>query len=174
MKNILNKTWKFLKEKKFYFINIFSAAALIFIIMFCVYKYLDSYTKHGETITVPDFRGMTADKLPEFVADRHLKFIIIDSVFISKKQKGIVVEQDPLPNEKVKENRTVYLTINKLVPPAVKFPSLEDYSYPYVTAFLETYGIKVGDLTYRPDLAKNRVLAARYKGRELKAGDMIP
>jgi len=174
LKSIPHNIWIFLRGKKFVFINILAAAGIIFLIMFSVYKYLDAYTKHGETITVPDLRGMTSEKLSDFLVDKHLKFIIIDSVFLAKKPKGIVVEQDPLPNEKVKENRTIYITINKLVAPAVKFPSLEDYSYPYVTAFLETYGLKVGDLIYKPDLAKNRVLAARYKGREIRAGDMIP
>src|ERR1035438_8572825 len=139
-KNILQKTGEFLLGKKFYFFNILGAATVIFLLMFCIYKYLDSYTKHGETITVPDLRGMTPDKLPDFLAEKHLKYIIIDSVFLAKKQKGMVVEQDPLPNEKVKENRTIYLTINKLVPTQVKFPALEDYSYPYVIAYLETYG----------------------------------
>ena len=174
MKKILPKIWEFIKRKKKLLLNILGAIVLILVLMVGVYKYLDSYTKHGETITVPDLRGMTPDKLAEFLENKHLKFVIMDSIFVNKKPRGALLEQDPAPNEKVKEHRTIYVTINSKVPPQVAFPNLEDYSYPYVIAFLETYGLKVGDLAYRPDLAKNRVLSARFKGKELRVGDKIP
>ncbi len=174
MKKIGHWVWELIKKKKKLLLNIVGALFLIIGLLVSVYKYLDSYTQHGETITVPDLKGMTPNKLEDFLASKHLKYVIIDSIFVAKKAKGAVLEQDPIPNEKVKENRTIYLTINSIKPPQVKFPALEDYSYPYVIAFLETYGLKIGELSYQPDLAKNRVLTARYRGRELKPGDKIP
>ncbi len=174
MKKVLGWILKFVKRKRVLLLNILGAIALIISILFGVYRYLNSYTQHGETVTVPDLRGMTPDRLDDFLASKHLKYVIIDSIFVTKKPKGAVLEQDPMPNEKVKENRTIYITTNSKVPPQVKFPSLEDYSYPYVVAFLATYGLRIGELSYQPDLAKNRVLSARYRGRELKAGDKIP
>ncbi|MEI6817215.1 MAG: PASTA domain-containing protein [Bacteroidota bacterium] len=173
MKKVLTHIWNFIKERKKFFLNLAGAMLLVFAIFFVIYRYLDSYTKHGETITVPDLRGMTTDKVADFLQDKHLKYVIIDSIFVFKKARGSVLEQDPDPNAKVKENRTIYLTINAKVPPQVKFPQLEDYSYPYVVAYLETYGLKIGQLTYIPDLAKNRVLGAKYRGRDLKPGDKI-
>ena len=174
MKKVLHRVWKFIYQKKKLLLHILGALLLIIGLLISIYKYLDSYTQHGETITVPELRGMTPDKLEDFLESKHLKYAIVDSIFVTKKPKGAVLEQDPMPNAKVKENRTIYLTINSIVPPQVKFPSLEDYSYPYVVAFLETYGLKIGVLTYEPDLAKNRVLSARWRGRTLKAGDKIP
>jgi beta-lactam-binding protein with PASTA domain len=174
MKKVLNRVWEFIKQKKKLLLNILAALVLIFGLLTSIYYYLDSYTQHGESITVPDLKGMTLDKLDDFLDGKHLKYAIADSIFVIKKPKGSVLEQDPIPNAKVKENRTIYITVNARVPPQVKFPSLEDYSYPYVVAFLETYGLKVGTLSYEPDLAKNRVLNTYFKGRLLRAGDKIP
>ena len=148
---------------------------LLFIgLVFGLLYYLGGFTKHGETITVPDLHGLSMDRLDEFLADKHLKYHISDSTFDLKKPRGSVIEQDPVPFEKVKENRTIYVTVNTIVPPQVKMPSLEDLPYPYVISFLETYGLKVGgEPRYLPDLAKNRVLNAYFKGKELKTGDKI-
>ena len=38
---------------------------------------------------------------------------------------------------------------------------------------LETYGLKLGSLTYVPDIAHNAVLRQKYKGKEIKTGTLI-
>ena len=99
---------------------------------------------------------------------------IVDSIFELDKPPGTVVDQDPAPDSKVKEDRTIYLTVNASLPPKIKMPDLIDVSYRQAEAILQTFGLKVGTLIYKPDLAKNAVLGQRYKGAEINPGTEIP
>jgi len=148
---------------------VFITAMLLF-----TYSYLGSYTHHGESISVPDLRGLKKDRLQSFVNDKHLQYSIVDSIFELDKPPGTVVDQDPAPDSKVKEDRTIYLTVNASLPPKIKMPDLIDVSYRQAEAILQTFGLKVGSLIYKPDLAKNAVLGQRFKGSEINAGTEIP
>lgn len=163
---------KFLKSKVF-FLNLIIAILLAASIIGFTYKWLDGYTKHGETISVPDLRGLLPEEAKEFLSRKHLNYAIIDSMFDLKKTKGIILDQDPAPNAKVKENRTIYLTVNSILPPQVKMPNLIDVSYRQAEAILQTYGLKVGELIYKPDLAKNAVIGQQANGVEIKPGTLI-
>jgi len=167
------------QAKEFFTSRIFLvnlAVALLFVVaVFGVtYKYLDSYTHHGESISVPDLRGLKAERLQTFLTDKHLRYSVVDSIFELDKPPGTVVEQDPAPDSKVKEDRTIYLTVNASLPPKVKMPDLMDVSYRQAEAILSTFGLKVGSLIYKPDLARNAVLGQRYKGSEIRPGTEIP
>src|SRR5688572_26971203 len=100
----------FLKSKIFLF-NLIAATLLIGTCFFVLYNWLNSYTHHGESITVPDLRGMTQEKLEHFLENKHLQYKVVDSLFETKKAPGTILEQDPAPDSKVKENRTIYLTV---------------------------------------------------------------
>jgi eukaryotic-like serine/threonine-protein kinase len=149
--------------------------AIIFIAgsMIVLNNWLSTYTLHGESITVPDLRGMTEERLERFIEDKHLRYKIVDSLFQVGKAPGTVLEQDPAPNSKVKENRTIYLTVNSSKPPKVKMPNLIDVSFRQAEAMLESYGLVVGNTIYKPDLAKNAVLSQQYNGRAIAPGTEI-
>ncbi len=165
--------WNFIRSKTFLF-NFIASLLLFFGILFVVYNYLDDYTLHGETITVPDLRGMKPENIAEFLSDKKLRYEVIDSsVYDPKKDRGSVVDQDPAPESKVKENRTIYLMLNKNVPQKVKMPDLVDASFRQAEAILLNAGLKVGELTYKPDMAKNAVLEQRYRGQKISAGTSI-
>ncbi len=163
---------EFLKSKVF-LRNLIGALLLTAVLLFGVYKWLDIYTMHGESITVPDLRGLTKDRLTSFLENKHLEYKIVDSLYEDGKAPGSVLEQDPSPNSKVKENRTIYLTINSFQPSKVKMPNLIDVSYRQAEAILTTYGLKVGETIYRPDLAKNAVLDQLYHGQHIPPGKEI-
>lgn len=168
----MTELFKFLKTKVF-IINLLIVVVLLVALLGFTYRWLDKYTKHGETISVPDVRGLQPDKVKEFLSDKHLQFQIIDSMYDAKRPKGSVIDQDPIPDAKVKENRTIYLTINSNTPPHVKMPNLIDVSLRQAEAIMQTYGLKVGELIYKPDLAKNAVLEQLYRGNEIKPGVVI-
>jgi beta-lactam-binding protein with PASTA domain len=146
---------------------------LIAIAIFVLNNWLDSYTHHGESITVPDLRGLTELRLKHFIEDKHLRYKIVDSLYENGKAAGTVIEQDPAPDSKVKEDRTIYLTINASKPPKVKMPNLIDVSFRQAEAILQTYGLQVGKTTYRPDLARNAVLSQLYNGSKIEQGTEI-
>ncbi len=160
---------KFLTSKTF-FINVTIAILLCFLSVYVVYSWMGRITHHGESISVPDLRGMDISRLESFLDDHTLKFQVIDSLFDGSKDGGTVLEQDPAPESKVKEGRTIYLTVNSATPPKVKMPNLIDVSYRQAEAILQTFGLDVGELIYEPDLAKNAVLDQKYKGSTIKPG----
>ncbi len=170
----MQKILSFLKSKTF-LLQLSIIVGVLFFSTFGVYSWLNTYTNHGETITVPDLRGMKFSELESFLSNKSLRIKISDSsVFILGKPPGVVIEQDPAPSELVKENRTVYVTITRTVAPQVKIPNLVDVSHRQAEAILNSYGLKVGTLTYRPDLAKDAVLTILNNGRTLKTGDELP
>ena len=156
----------FIKSKTFLYtiLVMILAAGVSF---YLLYNWLNSYTHHGESITVPDVRGLSEEKLARFIEDKHLRYKIVDSLFEDSKTPGTVIEQDPKPDSKVKENRTIYLTVNSSRPPKVKMPDLVDVSFRQAEAILQTFGLRVGQTIYRPDLAKNAVLAQLFKGHTI-------
>ena len=159
---------------KVFLINLVLALVFMAAVFGFTYSYLGGYTHHGESISVPDLRGLKKERMETFVQDKHLRYAIVDSLFELDKLPGTVIDQDPVPDSKVKEGRTIYLTVNASLPPKVKMPDLIDVSYRQAEAILQTFGLKVGSLIYKPDLAKNAVLGQRYRGSEISSGKEIP
>jgi beta-lactam-binding protein with PASTA domain len=169
----MNTILQFLKSKKFLLHFTLSNLTVIFILV-AIYKWLGAYTNHGETVTVPNVIGMKYTDLEKVLGDKTMKVKIADSsVFILDKPPGVVIDQDPAPNQMVKEGRTVYVTITRTIPPQVKLPDLKDVSQRQAEAILASYGLKVGQLIYKPDLAKNAVLAVQSNGNPLQPGDQL-
>ncbi len=170
---MLSRAKEFFTSKSF-LLQVVLAIVFIAGVFGVTYSYLGSYTHHGESISVPDFRGLTRDHLGSFMRGKQLHYAIVDSIFELDKIPGTVVDQDPAPDSKVKEDRTIYLTVNASLPPKIKMPDLIDVSYRQADAILQTFGLKVGNLIYKPDLAKNAVLGQRYRGSEIHPGTEIP
>lgn len=165
---------EFLKSKIF-IVQLLLATIFLTLLFVFTYQWLNAYTRHGETVTVPNLKNMKISQLSNFLKDRNLTFKVADSsVFIIDKPAGIVIEQDPVPNSHVKENRTIYVTITRTVPPQVHLPNLIDVSQRQAEAILASYGLKTGSYTYQLDLAKNAVLAISMNGIILKPGDQVP
>ncbi|GIV32878.1 MAG: hypothetical protein KatS3mg031_0413 [Chitinophagales bacterium] len=161
-------------RSKYFWINLVAAVAVVLLLVQGAMWYLKAYTHHGETITVPDLRGLTIDEVSTLLQNRRLDYFIMDSSYVVGKPPLTVLDQDPPPLSKVKENRKVYVTVNSTVPPKVKMPSLVNKNLRVVTPILESLGLQVGELIYRPDLGLNVVLEQRYNGREIEPGTLVP
>jgi beta-lactam-binding protein with PASTA domain len=160
--------------KRTFFINVIILIALLITGFFILTAWLNHFTHHGETIPVPDIRGQKISKLDGILAEHHFHYKIVDSLYDGARPPGVVIDQDPAPKSMVKENRTIYLTINSTQPPDVKMPDLVDVSFRQAESILQSYGLVTGEVTYRSDLAKNAVLEQLYKNEKIKAGTMIP
>lgn len=146
------------------------------ILVFVFFKiYLPITTNHGETITVPDVRGVALDELDVFLKERNLRYEITpDSGFSASYKPLAVLRQFPQPNSKVKENRKIYLTLNAQNPPLVRMPKLVGGSVKNAQLVLKTYDLQLGQIRYVPDLALNYILDQRIEGREILEGERIP
>ena len=147
----------------------------IILVLFFFYVYLPVSTNHGETLTVPDVRGVVIDDLDEFLNERNLRFeVTADSGFSPDYAPLAVLKQLPMPNAKVKENRKIYVTLNAESPPLVRMPKLIGGSVKNAQLVLKTYDLKLGEIIYRPNLAMNYVLDQRIDGRSVLEGEKIP
>ncbi|OFX60304.1 MAG: hypothetical protein A2046_05720 [Bacteroidetes bacterium GWA2_30_7] len=164
--------FKFFISKTF-FINVGIALIVTVVILWITFLSLESFTQHGETIAVPDFRGLTLEEITQLTNEKGLRFEVTDSVYLLDEKKGTVVDQNPPPDFKVKENRKIFVTMNAIMPERVQVPDLVGVSLRQATAYIETFGLKVGKLSYIPDIGKNVVLNQKYKGKDIKTGSLI-
>jgi eukaryotic-like serine/threonine-protein kinase len=149
------------------------AVVVTIVLVWLVLKLLDLYTRHGSSIVVPDFKGVHITALDDMTSEYRLEYAINDSLYDFSMPKGTVVIQDPLPGTKVKKNRKIYFTVVAQKPEQVSMPNLVDLTLRQATAMLETYGLKVGNLSYVPDIAHNAVLKQKFKGQEITEGTTI-
>lgn len=168
MKDIFNFLWS-----KIFLLNLLLALVVVASVFGFTYKWLNTYTNHGQSIEVPQLKGLNMKQVQDMVEHLHLRYAVIDSIYQLGEKPGTILEQDPAPKAKVKEDRTIYLTINSGLPPTVKMPDLTDVSLRQAEAILQTFGLKSGALTYRHDLAKNAVLEARFRGKTIKPGTSL-
>lgn len=136
--------------------------------------YLPNATNHGETITVPNLQGISYQELDQYLTSRNLRFEVNDSTFSSDFPPLTVMKQYPKPGAQVKENRKILIALNATNPPLVKMPPLLTSSVRNAQLVLKSYGLELGEITYKPDPFANTVLEQYYKGREIQEGDEIP
>ncbi len=161
-----------IRNKKFW-LHLSLAALTVSVLAFVAFKLLNTATRHGQSVEVPNFKGIKVSALNTTFANLQLKYEIIDSIFDPKQPKGTVIDQTPAPTFKVKNDRVIYLTVNASTPPQLKMPNLKDASLRQAESVLLSYGLVLGKLTYKPDYAKDAVLEQRYKGNAIKAGAML-
>ena len=154
-------------------LGIMLAVGLVLILIF-FYYFLPTYTNHGETITVPDLKGMAFEELDDYLAQRELRFEVEqDSGYSAEHQPLTVLKQYPAEGSKVKANRKLFINLNKTTPRKVIMPNLIDGSVKSAQMVLESYGLELGNIEYRADLAQNAVLEQRLKGNLIEPGDSI-
>lgn len=167
-----NSLRKFLRSRKFLY-NVLGALALYagFALLFALF--VRWYTNHGEMIEVPNIRGKTFNEAVKLLEQQHLHYQISDSSYDDSRAPLSVLDQNPDPKSRVKEYRTIYLTVNSKTAPQIQLPDLRDVSLKQASMILASYGLKVGNLSYKPDLAKDVVLAMRYNGKEALIGTSV-
>ena len=153
--------------------HILMAIGLIFLLLFLFVLSLDWITKHGESNTVPAVTGKTLSEVESILEQKGFEVVIQDSVFYDSIPRGMVMRQIPEADEVVKVNRTVYVTINRIIAPDVEVPKLNGLSYRNAEMVLRNLGLRVGDTTFRTDFAKNTVLEVLYQGKTITPGAKI-
>lgn len=125
-------------------------------------------TKHNQSITVPDVKGMTLDELAATLQKRDLQYHINDDIAYSPHYPpSVVLEQHPKPGTHVKEGRRIYLTLNAAQAPEVMMPNLVDSSLRHAYIMLKSRGLSYNQITYVPDVARNAVIAQHYQGEPI-------
>ncbi|NQY11927.1 MAG: PASTA domain-containing protein [Flavobacteriales bacterium] len=160
---------------KKYILHIIIISCLWGAVVWGVFEYLDDYSMHDNTITVPDLRGFTLSEVDTIIESKGLRYKVIDSVYSADKKitRGVVVKQDPKQLGQVKLNRNIYVTINSVQPQRIKFPNLIDLSRRQAESDAESFGLIVDSVFVIPNECIGCVLAQRFKGKNIKTGALI-
>ncbi len=163
---------QFLSSKTF-LKHLLAAVVLILVILLITMQGLKTYTHHGESYPVPDFSGLSLSEVENTAMINNVRFEIIDSVYMNEALPGAVVDQEPEPGFRVKQNRTVFLTVNSKEPEKVTLPKLTDISFRQAQVFAENNGIQIGKISYEPSEYNDLVLRVEQDSVELQPGELL-
>ena len=151
-----------------------AAVLLTLVLLFLFLMFLGIITRHGEYLKVPSVAGMKTREAISFLEKKGFEVVIQDSVYTDTAANGIVLKQLPDPNNTVKVNRTVYLTVNRVTMPNVEMPALEGKNFSFALDVLKRSHLELGDTIFKPDFMKGSVLEQSFKGRRIAAGAKVP
>ena len=162
------------KTNKYFWLNLIAMMAVVILLLFGVLKWLDVYTRHGEAVVVPDVKGMTVGEAEMLLRNHGLVCVVSDSNYVKNKLAGSILELNQSAGQKVKEGRTIYLTINTLDVPLRLVPDVADNSsVRQAQAKILAAGFKLSENELISG-EKDWVYGVKYKGRQLNMGDKVP
>jgi len=150
------------------------ALGIVALLAIFFFSSLAFFTRHGDEIAIPSVTDKPFEVAKDELEAKGFEVVIQDSVYRDNLAPLAVVKQFPEADASVKVNRTVYLTVNRAVPPEVVMPNLVGMSVRNAVIVLKQFGLKMGDTSYRPDFAKNSVLSQLREDREIKPGAKLP
>lgn len=163
-----------LRQNKYFWVNLIAMAVVVVGLVFGVLKGLNIYTRHGEAVVVPDVKGMTIGEAEKMFRNHGLSCVVSDSSYVKTLPAGCILEYSPVTGKKVKEGRTIYLTINTLNIPLQTVPDVADNSsLRQAEARILASGFKLAEIQHVTG-EKDWVYGVKYKGRQLTAGEKIP
>ena len=154
--------------------NLLLLVLMCFLLLGGVLYWLDSYTMHNQAIIVPDVKGALPEEAAPLLKKKHLRFQIVDSVYMRGQKPGVIVEQIPAAASKVKENRIVFLTINANNAQTVELPDMIDISQRQAKASLRALGFVVDSVRYVPSEYPDLVKDVFYNDRSVRSGQRLP
>lgn len=155
--------------------SLLAMAMIIVLIIVASLVFLNFWTHHGETSTVPDVRSMTIDGAKQILIDADLAIVVSDSIYDDTKPGGTIVEVWPKPGAVVKAGREVYLTIVSYSPRMVVIDMpLTDISVKQAQNYLTNHGITSIKTVYVKSDYPQMVLGAKVGNEYVTLGSRIP
>ena len=153
--------------------NLLAMLVVVVLLCFGLKWWLSSYTHHGEGIEIPDLYGMDCDDAADMLKKQGILVVINDTGYNKKMDADCILAQTPGAGTKVKEGRTVYLTINSTSSPRVKIPDIIDNSsYREAQARLSAIGFTLVEPKVI-DGERDWVYGVMAGAKNLQSGDMV-
>lgn len=157
-----------------FWINVVLALGLLFCIPVIAFNTLDSYTNHGEKVSVPSVIGKSFREASQTLEKSGFVAIITDSTYKKSAKPGSVLEQTPKSGTLIKSGRIVYLTVNLKGEPLVKMPDLVgNCSFREAEITLKSLGFKLTAPQYVEGADKDQILRIKQGNRNVHAGESI-
>lgn len=159
--------------KKPLWVNIATAIGGVIVILVIFFFSLGWITGNGKTEKVPLVVGLDVT-----AAEKNLKALgfdveLQDSIYVDTVARTAVLRQTPDADEIVKKGRTVYLTINRVVPPQIDMPNLVGFSLKSAETYLKVLGLRMGSVSFVPDRNKNVIIEQLLNGKPIAPGTKI-
>lgn len=130
---------------------------------------LNLYTLHGESVEVPDLNNMNIEDAQRLLATRDLEIEVLDSICKGGGLGGVIKDQTPRANARVKESRKIYITVTGYTDctASIYYKDLIGRSLDYVRRQMKRSKIKIGkNPKYIPGgRAENTVTEVYIKGQ---------
>jgi len=159
--------------KKSFLFNLVVVLLLCVGLYFLFFTSLRWITHHGEEVKIPNVTGKDMKDAVAILEGMNFD-VFVDSTYEPKQKPYAVLKQTPDIGSVVKIGRTVFLTVNKALPPETPMPNLISLSYRSADMILRNNKLLVGDTTYKPDIAAGAILQQLYMGNDVKPGQMVP
>ena len=161
--------FKFVTKRSFG-VNLLAAIALALVLVFAFLQLLSWVTKHGQHLTVPDVNRKNTEEAIKMLESQGFDVVIQDSVYTDTLPNGIVIKQLPDPGATVKVNRTVFLTVNRVIPPMVDMPNLDGKTLDFALDILAKNHLELGDTIFKTSFMKGSVLEQLYHDKKIMPG----
>ncbi|MFC4816918.1 MULTISPECIES: PASTA domain-containing protein [unclassified Flavobacterium] len=167
-------SWKRFLLSFTFFKQVALALLIVVACLFLFMYWIGFTTNHGQEITVPNLSKLTLEQAEEKLDELDLDYELLDTVdYNATFPELTIVQQDPRPGTKVKENRVIYVKINASGYAKVRLPDLVQKTYRQAVPTLKALGLEVGDTSYVPNLAKDMVLEMKINGSPVRAGQQV-
>ena len=131
-------------------------------------------TNHGQKIAVPDLSRLSIEQAEDKLAELDLEYAILDSTNYNPEfPYQTVIEQVPRAGRFVKEDRKIYLSINRSGYPMIQVPPVVGKTLRQAEPTLRAVGFEIGRIRYRKYIAKDEVLEISNQGRKIEPGDEL-
>lgn len=164
--------FKFITRQHF-IVNLLVAIGIFIGLIFVFLSLLNVITRHNQYEKVPDIAKMNFDDAVKALEKAGFSWEVQDSVWEPEIAPLTVTQQSPLPGQMVKAHRIIFLTVNRSEPPTIEMPNFVGFSFRNAELYLKQIGLKLGDTSRKPDIARDAVLEQLYNGRSISPGTRI-
>ncbi|NBS19000.1 MAG: PASTA domain-containing protein [Flavobacteriia bacterium] len=159
---------------KSFFYQLVMASVVAFLFVFLSLGVLKWITYHNQYQTVPDLKGLSLINLPDIMEAQNLRFEIIDSSKYTPDLPPLsVIEHLPGPDQEVKKNRKIYITLNPSGYRRISVPNVVQITRRNAEVTLQSVGFSIGEITYENNIGKDMVLEIRHQGQPIEAGTLL-
>ena len=162
------------KQNRFFWLNLIAMIVVVIGACWGILLWLDHYTHHGEAYVVPNVKNKSLGEAQLALHNQKLEGLVVDSSYVKGLPDGMVLDQNPAEGARVKEGRTIYLTVTTSKVPLVKLPDLVDNSsLRQAEAKLKAMGFRLTEPEYVSG-EQDWIYGIKYRGRSLMSGDKVP
>lgn len=162
------------KQNRFFWLNLIAMIVVVIGACWGTLLWLDHYTHHGEAYVVPNVKNKSLEEARLALHNQKLEGLVVDSSYVKGLPDGMILDQNPAGGARVKEGRTIYLTVTTSKVPLVKLPDLIDNSsLRQAEAKLKAMGFRLTEPEYVSG-EQDWIYGIKYRGRSLMSGDKVP